>query len=109
MMKKILAIFFVLCLTAQLFVAPVTAGFMYDINILSREEIQKLSDAQLEDAYIDAKIEDKTSQEFHVAAGFSSAKDYENRKKLIRYIFELRREMGRRENLKVDQIDGYLE
>lgn len=102
-MKKILIGF--LCF---LLVAIPAYAFLYELKMLTREEIAKLSDEQLENVYIEARIEEKASQEFHIAAGFSSSKDYENRKSLLRYIYELKREISRRENIKADQLDGYL-
>ncbi len=68
-----------------------------------------MNDKALTDAYIEAKIEEKASREFVEAAGFNSAKDYGNRKKLLRYIFDLRREIGTRASINIDDIDKYLE
>jgi Na+-translocating ferredoxin:NAD+ oxidoreductase RnfG subunit len=102
-MKKIMVFFLVLALLAS----P-AAAFLYEITVLTKEEIQKLSDSDLEDAYIEARIEEKTSREFHTGAGYNSAKDYNKRKQLLRYIFELRREIGNREELKDLNLDEYF-
>lgn len=102
--KKIIALV-VLCLL----VTVSASAFLYDIKMLTKEEIQKAKDEELIELYINARIEEKASGEFHRAAGFSSVKDYTNRKLLLRYLFELRREMGRREQLQVDDLDGYFE
>jgi len=102
-MKRIIA--FGLCL---LFLSTVTAqAFLYEIPILSKEEIKKLSKEDLSEAYIEAKIEEKASQEFHIGAGFSSAKDYTKRKNLLRYIINLRKEMSERQ-VQVDPINDWL-
>lgn len=104
MRNKCIFLFLILMLVST----PVFA-FLYEIPVLEREQIQKLSDKDLEEAYIDARIEQKTSQEFHNAAGFNSAKDYNKRKALLRYIFELRREIGHREGFKDENLDDYLD
>lgn len=102
-MKKILlSALMILMLSVPAF------AFLYEIKMLNREEIQKLNDSQLEEAYINARIEEKASEEFHIGAGFSSSKDYESRKALLRYIFELRREIAKREQMKVDELDQNL-
>lgn len=88
--------------------AQASWAFLYNIKFLTKEEIQQMNDADLEERYIEARIEEKASQEFHIGAGFSSSKDYESRKKLLRYIFELRREIGRREKIEAEKLDGYL-
>ena len=64
--------------------------FLYDIKILTPQEIKLLSNDDLTEVYIEARIEEKASAEFHVGAGFSSAKDYGRRKGLLRYIFDLK-------------------
>lgn len=84
------------------------SAFLYELKILSAEEITQLSDEQLMDVYVEAKIEERASGEFHYGAGFNSAKEYNKRKELLRYIFELRREMGKRRKIKTDSIDSYL-
>jgi len=102
-MKKTLSILLALMLTSSSVLA-----FVYEIPIRTSEEIHKLSDSELSDAYIEAKIEEKASGEFHAGAGFSSAKDYGKRKSLLRYIFDLRREMAKRERINSDELDSYL-
>lgn len=102
MKKIIMFVLAVLLLTNPVF------AFLYEIKMLNREEIHQLSDAQLEEAYISARIEAKASEEFHQGAGFSSSKDYDSRKALMRYIFELRREISKREGMKMDELDQNL-
>lgn len=103
-MKKWIPVVLAVLLTT----APAVA-FLYEITVLSKDEIAKLSDEALEEAYIEARIEERTSQEFHTGAGYNSAKDYNKRKELLRYIFELRREIGRREQMKDANLDQYFE
>jgi len=103
MKKIVLTLSLLMMLTTQ-----ALAGFLYTIPILSREEIQKLSDDELIEIYIEARIEEKASEEFHRAAGFNSAKEYNARKKLLRFVFELRREMARRGQGDSSSVDELL-
>ena len=75
--------------------------------MLTAEEILALQDLQLMDAYREAKIEEKASSEFHVSAGFSSAKEYNQRKELLRYIIFLRKEMKKRD-LEPEPLEDWL-
>ncbi|VAX35899.1 hypothetical protein MNBD_UNCLBAC01-1113 [hydrothermal vent metagenome] len=102
-MKKIivlLSIFVVLSTQAM--------AFLYEIPVLTKAEIVKLSDEDLVETYIEVKIEEKASKEFHRAAGFSSAKDYNKRKNLLRFLFELRLEMSKRGQIKAGSLDELL-
>jgi hypothetical protein len=91
-----------------MFLAMPSYAFLYEITILSSEEIAKLSNDDLKEVYIEARIEKKASGEFHAGAGFSSKKPYEKRKDLLRYIFDLKQEMGKREEVETEKIDEYL-
>ncbi len=102
-MKKI-----IILLSVFVMVSTQALAFLYELPILTMEEITKLSDKDLVEKYIEAKIETKASGEFHRAAGFSSAKDYEKRKKLLRYLFNLRLEMSRREEIESGTLDELL-
>ena len=102
MKKIIIFLCMILSLTTQ------AGAFLYELPILSKDEIAKLTDEDLMEKYIDAKIEAKASEEFHRAAGFNSVKEYENRKKLLRYIFDLRREMSKREDVEAGKLDALL-
>ena len=82
-------------------------AFLYEIKILTGQEIEALSNQELSDIYTEAKIEEKTSAEFHVSAGFSSAKEYNKRKDLLRFIIHLRREMQKR-NVEIEPIDEWM-
>jgi len=81
-------------------------AFLYDINMLSKEEIKSATDAQLIESYIDAKIEVDASRTFHGKAGFTP-KEYNQHKELLNYIVKLRLEMQLRE-LEVPPIEEWL-
>ncbi|MCA9401712.1 MAG: hypothetical protein KC713_08800 [Candidatus Omnitrophica bacterium] len=84
-------------------------AFLYeDIKILTQEEVKKLSDKDLENAYLEARIEEKASSEFHRGAGFSNVKEYRKRKELLRYIYYLKKELSEREKLDLEEIDTNL-
>ena len=82
-------------------------AFLYEIDMLTMDQIKKLTDAQLVVVFTEAKIEERASSEFHVGAGFSSAKEYEKRKELMRFIVNLRKEMSKRE-IVPDPIEDWL-
>ncbi len=96
----------VLCVVLM-FLATPSFAFLYDMKFLTPSEIGALKSADLLDLYTEAKIEEKASSEFHEAAGFNSAKDYEKRKDLLRYIVYLRKEMQKRE-IEPDPVDEWL-
>ena len=91
-MKKIILVVFL-----AIFMASSVDAFLYQMKFLKKEEIKALNDEELTNVYIEARIEDKASKEFHVAAGFNSSKEYNKRKDLIRFIINLRREMSERD------------
>lgn len=103
-MKKIL-------IAVILFVCSVSVShaFLYDdVRFLSREEIKKLSDQELYDVYVDTRVIEKASQEFHISAGFSNPKEYKERQKLIRLLFDLRTELSTRPDLDPQKIDDNM-
>ena len=102
-MKKLILLLLILLLTAS----PALA-FLYDVKVLAVEEIKKLSNEEILTVYIDAKIETKASQTFHINAGFSNPKEYRKYKELLGFIIRLRQEMEIR---KVDAppVDKWLE
>jgi len=101
-MKKIIMI-----LASVFLAANIAFAFLYDLEILDIKQIAELSDESLLARFMEAKIEEKASGEFHRGAGFSSAKDYNKRKDLLRYVIFLRREMSKRK-LEADPIDEWL-
>lgn len=102
-MKNILMIL----LAVLIWTSPVLA-FLYEIPILSKEEIVKLSDEELLDSYLEVKIEEKTSREFHEGAGYNSAKEYNKRKALLRFLYYLRKEIQRRD-LSMDPVEDWIQ
>lgn len=101
-MKRMLIVLFVfLCWTTS------GEAFLYNLKMLSEVEISALADEDLAGIYLEAKIEQKASAEFHKGAGFSNAKEYEKRKELLRFIIYLNREMNKR-GITPDPIDTWL-
>lgn len=100
-MKKILTwvMFFV-------FSASIANAFLYQVPILTKEEIKKVSDQQLMDSYIEAVIERSASETFHGKAGFTP-KEYNNFKDLLGFIVRLRQEMLKRE-METPPVDEWL-
>ncbi|MCD4780460.1 MAG: hypothetical protein K8S27_07940 [Candidatus Omnitrophica bacterium] len=89
---------FVLC-------APVF-GFLYEVQILSLEEVKKIDDDKLMAIYTEAMIERRATETFHGKAGFSP-KEYKGFKALLGFIIRLRQEMQER-NLDVPPIEEWL-
>ncbi|MBZ0166205.1 MAG: hypothetical protein K8I00_05305 [Candidatus Omnitrophica bacterium] len=82
-------------------------AFLYNLKFLSEVEISALADEELVSTFLEAKIEEKASSEFHRGAGFSNAKEYEKRKQLLRFIIYLNREMNKR-GITPDPVDSWL-
>jgi hypothetical protein len=74
-----------------------TAGFafLYEIEILDKEKISKLTDEELIAKYTEAAIERKATETFHGRAGFS-LKEYDQFKGLLEYVVSLRFEISKR-------------
>ncbi len=66
-----------------------------DIKILTKDEIAKLSDASLLEAYTEACVEIEAAKAFHNTSGFMP-KEYKNFKDLLRYKFTLLTEIKKR-------------
>jgi len=92
---------------AFLLVTTVAQAFLYDIKLLTPQEIKELSDGDLVSVFMEAKIEQRASAEFHEGAGFSSAQEYYKRKDLLRFIIYLHQEMVQR-GIQPDPIDVWL-
>ena len=101
-MQKISMILFVILLCAG-----TASAFLYEIQMHSMLEITEMTNDQLLENYLEAKIEERASAEFHEGAGFSNAKEYQLRKDLLRYIIYLRKEMLTRE-LEPDPVEDWL-
>ena len=102
-MKKILVL---IALGTFLCATSFSWAFLYEVPILSKEEVKKLSDADLISAYIQVKIEIDASRTFHGKAGFTP-KEYEKHKGLLGYVIALRLEMQLRE-LQPPPIDEWI-
>lgn len=77
--------------------APVKSwAFLYEVQVMTQEELKGLKDDQLVNAYIDAMIELDAATLFHKAAGFNP-KEYDKYKKLLRYTVDLSLEIQKRQ------------
>ena len=86
----------ILCLMICCVAVPsISYGFLYDIVILEKSEISKLSDEALIDNYIDVLVEMEASKSFHEISGFST-EGYKKYKDLIRYRIRLSIEVEKR-------------
>ena len=72
-----------------------TWAFFNDFKILSKDEIEQLSDKALTNTYIDAQIEVLAQKTFFERAGITP-KDYARFKELLRYRVDLIQELQRR-------------
>jgi hypothetical protein len=89
-----------------LFVCSNSFAFLYEVKVLTREEIKKISNDQILDFFKNAVIERKASETFHGKAGFTP-KEYESYKALLGFIIDLREEMKTRE-LEPSPIEDWL-
>ena len=100
-LKRIfLSLVFILLMTS------LASAFLYEVKILSKEELKKLTGDQLVDLYTSALIEREASETFHGKAGFTP-KEYEAFKELLGLIVRIRQEMLSRE-LEPPPIDQWL-
>ena len=79
-------------------------AYLSELKIIPKEEIVKLSDAGLIDAYIEAVVELKASETFHATSGFTP-KEYDNYKELLRYKILLLQEIDKRK-LATPRVDA---
>lgn len=100
-MKKIIVL---MCLFV-LVCSPVFA-FIYQVNILTKEEIRSLKDSQLQEVYVDVMIEKKASETFHQRSGFAP-KEYQQFKELLGMVIRLRQEMMDRQ-MEISPIDEWI-
>lgn len=70
-------------------------AFLYDVKVLTKDEIAKLSDEALIDKYIDVLVEMEASKTFHQNSGFSM-EGYQLFKNLIRFKIWLSLEVDKR-------------
>ena len=74
---------------------PAHAFMEEDIVILNREDISKLNDTQLIDAYIDTSVELEASKNFHATVRYTP-QEYATYKNIMRYRVHLLMEINKR-------------
>ena len=82
-------------LMAFLLVSSLAFAFLLQVEILTPEEIAKLSDKKLVDVYVDISVEIEAAKSFYSTSGFIP-KDYERFKEVLRYRVYLIQEMEKR-------------
>ena len=90
-MKKLM-----MALVLIAFCAGSAFAFLYEVKILSKDDVKKLTNDEIVTIYTDAVIEREASKTFHGKAGFTP-KEYESYKELLGFIVRLREEMASRE------------
>lgn len=93
MFKKI---FFGLVLCFVFFSNTKSFAYPSAVEVLSTKEIVKLTDAALTNIYLDTIIEIEAIKIFHKTSGFSP-KEYQEYKGLLRFRYELKGELQRRQ------------
>ena len=101
MMKRIIC-----SLIVCLLLATSAHAFLYEVKILTDDEIHQMLKEELMQVYIDAMIERRASETFHGRAGFSP-KEYESFKELLSLIVRLRQEMSHR-GMDVPPVEEWL-
>lgn len=81
------------------------AEFTSDITIISKKDIEKLTDEKLLDTYLDTYVELEASKTFHNTSGFTP-KDYKDFKGLVKFRLLLLMEIHGR-NLEIPQFERY--
>ncbi len=76
-----------------------------DVQILSRIEIEKLTNEQLLTTYVDAKIEAEAQRTFY-RTGFTH-KEYNTYRNLLAFVVQLRQEMEKRK-IDAPPVDEWL-
>jgi hypothetical protein len=71
-------------------------AFLFEVPILSKEQIVKLSDRELEDKFLDAVVELEAVETFYCNSGFTP-REYAKLKALLKYRVLLLQEMSLRE------------
>lgn len=90
MVVMLLVIFF-----SPVFSQPVSAYDMAEVVILEQPDIEKLTETQLIDTYIDVIVELEAARAFYTTSGFKP-KEYNAYKNLLRYRIRLQMEMQKR-------------
>lgn len=89
--KFLLAVLVLVCF------CPVKSfAYPLSVTILEKKDIVKLTDAALTEAYLDTIIEIEANNVLHSTGGFSP-KEFQDYKALLRYRYELKSELQRRQ------------
>ena len=99
MLKKALVVLMLITFLPVLSVFALTS----DVGILPKEEIIKLSDEKLTDAYMDTVVEIEAIKSFHSTSGYTP-KQYTEFKEFLKYKIMLLMEMHSR-NLDIPQME----
>lgn len=84
-------------LAAVLFICPAKSfAYLSDIKVLEKKDISKLSDDAVTQAYLDVIIEVEANNLYHKTAGFTP-REYQQYKDLLRYRYELKTELQKRQ------------
>ena len=100
MKRLLLVISFLLIFTAN------ALAFLYEVKVLTKEELKKLNNDELVELYTSALIEREASETFHGKAGFTP-KEYSAFKDLLGLIVKIREEMLARE-MEPPPVDDWL-
>jgi hypothetical protein len=84
-----------------LLVNPAFAAFTSNVVVLEKQDIGKLSDEKLLDAYTDVLVELEAVKTFHTTSGFTT-KQYDEYRSLLKYRLQLLLEIHSR-NLEIPQ------
>ena len=95
-------------LVSIILLAAQTAGasFLYEVKILTKQELKKLSNDDLIELYTSTLIEREASETFHGKAGFTP-KEYAQFKELLGLIVRIRQEMLSRK-METPPVDEWL-
>ena len=83
MKSWVIIVFFFMSLSLK--VIPSEAGFLYQVKVLDKEAVSKLSDEELLKDYVDMLVEVEATRTFYTRSGFGSPREYEQYRALLRY------------------------
>lgn len=90
-------------LLSFLLLASTSFAYLSDIKVLTPKEIEKLTDDALSTAYFDVLVEQYAVKVHHQGQGFSP-NEMKQFKELLRYQFDLRKELQKRQ-LDIPRLD----
>ena len=91
MQKKIATIFLILLLAAQ-----TSFAFLFEVTVLTKDQIASLSNEALLSTYIDVVAEQEAVQSFHQTSGFNP-REYREYKNLVKFRINLIDEINKRD------------